>query len=78
MTRHQRQLDELRALCCSGRIDRAVDLAFEHFDCFGRDELVVALLGDAIGHTSVAPPVLARFVELTEDSDAPDWPRRRR
>jgi len=75
MTRHQRQLDELRALCGAGRIDRAVDLAFEHFDRFGRDELVVALLVEAIGHMAVTPQVRTRFAELTAGSTRPDRPR---
>ena len=71
VSRHQRQLDELRALCRSGRVGRAVDLAFEHFACFGRDELVVALLIDAIDHTSVTPQIRARLAELSAGADRP-------
>ncbi len=44
MTRQQRQIDELRALCAAGQVARAVDLAFEHFATFGRDERVIDLL----------------------------------
>ena len=38
MTRQQRQVDQLRALCGAGQVGRAVDLAFEHFATFGRDD----------------------------------------
>jgi hypothetical protein len=64
VSRHQRQLDELRALCRSGRVGRAVDLAFEHFACFGHDERVVALLRDAIDERSATPQIRARLAEL--------------
>ena len=46
--RRQRQLDELRDLCRRGAVARAIDLAFEHFACFGRDDGVVALLEHAL------------------------------
>ena len=42
--RRRRQLDELRDLCRRGAVARAIDLAFEHFTCFGRDDDVVVLL----------------------------------
>ena len=48
--RRQRQLDELRDLCRRGAVARAIDLAFEHFACFGRDDVVVALLEHALEH----------------------------
>jgi hypothetical protein len=55
MTRQQRQLDELRALCAEGRVGRAVDLAFEHFARFGSDDDVLAMLLDAVDHDEAAP-----------------------
>ena len=64
MTRRQRQLDELRALCGSGRVARAVDLAFEHFASFGRDAAVIDLLDEAIDAGVMAPDVRRRFDEL--------------
>ena len=71
MTRRQRQLDELRALCRAGRVARAVDLAFEHVACFGRADQVVALLRDAIGDLPVAPPIGARLGELAQVAGEP-------
>ena len=42
--RRRRQLDQLRELCRRGAVSRALDLAFEHFVCFGQDDDVVVLL----------------------------------
>jgi hypothetical protein len=64
MSRRQRQLDELRGLCRAGAVARAVDLAFEHFAQFGRDDEVVDLLADAIGHLGEAERASRRFAEL--------------
>ena len=64
MTRRQRQLDELAALCDSGRVARAVDLAFEHFASFGRDDGVVGLLAEALDAAAVPQEVRRRFAEL--------------
>ena len=64
MTRRQRQLDELRALCRSGRVARAVDLAFEHFASFGRDAAVIDLLAEAIDAGVMPQEVRRRFAEL--------------
>jgi hypothetical protein len=72
MTRHQRQLDELRALCRAGRIGRAVDLAFEHFATFGRDGQVVAALLDALEHGCASEDVRERFAVLCGDAAAHD------
>jgi hypothetical protein len=69
MTRRQRQLDEVQALCRSGRLARAVDLAFEHVASFGRDGRVVELLAEAIGQASVEDEVRRRFAELVERAD---------
>ena len=64
MTRRQRQLDELRDLCRSGAAARAIDLAFEHFADFGRDDDIVDLLADALERTDAPEDVLRRFAEL--------------
>lgn len=68
MSRRQRQFDELDALCRSGRVPRAVDLAFEHFAVFGRDDQVVALLAAAMAEAGVAADVRRRFAELEATS----------
>ena len=64
MSRRQRQLDELRALCRSGAVPRAVDLAFEHFAVFGRDDQVVGILATAVAEAAVPAEVRRRFAEL--------------
>ena len=62
--RQRRQLQELRALCASGRVGRAVDLAFEHFTDFGRDQAVLELLRSAIECCATPAAVQQRFLEL--------------
>jgi hypothetical protein len=42
--RRRRQLDQLRDLCGRGAVARAIDLAHEHFVCFGQDREIVVLL----------------------------------
>ena len=64
MSRHDRQLDELRDLCRTDGAARAVDLAFEHFACFGPDGNVIVMLADVIARTEPAPHVRRRFAEL--------------
>lgn len=64
MSRRQRQFDELRDLCHSGAVARAVDLAFEHFAAFGADNDIVDLLTDAIERTKAPEGVRRRFAEL--------------
>jgi hypothetical protein len=66
MTRSQRQHDELRKLCYSGSLARAIDLAFEHFADFGRDDDIVALLADAIELTAAPAGVCRRFAQLRD------------
>lgn len=61
--RRQRQLDELRELCHRGETARAIDLAFEHFACFGQDDDVVVLLERALTLTGAAH-LGRRIVEL--------------
>jgi hypothetical protein len=62
--RRRHQLDELRDLCRSGRVSRAVDLAFEHFAMFGRDDAVVDLLADALERDGGSTAVRRRLAEL--------------
>ena len=62
--RRDRQLDELRELCRCGAVGRAIDLAFEHFAEFGRDDAVVALLTDSVDHRQVTDRVRRRLTEL--------------
>lgn len=64
MSRRQRQLDELRVLCHSGAVARAIDLAFEHFAAFGCDVDIVDMLADAIEHIEAPEGVRRRFAEL--------------
>ena len=64
MSRRQRQLDELRDLCRSGAVVRAIDLAFEHFAHFGRDDDIIDLLAAAIEHADAADRARRRFAEL--------------
>ena len=64
MSRRQRQLDELRSLCGSGAVARAVDLAHAHFADFGRDDEVVSLLAEAIDRLRPDDGVRRRFAEL--------------
>ena len=66
MTRRQRQLDELRSLCRSGRLARAVDLAFEHVAAFGRDDQVVAILTDAARGGGATADVRAHLAALID------------
>jgi hypothetical protein len=64
MSRRQRQLDELGELCRSNAVVRAVDLAFEHFAQFGRDEDVIDVLADAIEHWDVSERTRRLFADL--------------
>jgi hypothetical protein len=66
MSRRQRQRDELRELCETGALARAVDLAFHHFADFGRDDAIVRTLAAAIDRapSPVGSTVLRRFADL--------------
>jgi hypothetical protein len=64
MSRRQRQLEELRALCERGPVGRAVDLAFEHFADFGRSEEVLDLIAGAIERAPVPAAIRRRFLDL--------------
>jgi hypothetical protein len=64
MSRRQTQCNQLRELCAGGRVARAIDLAFEHFAHFGRDDEIIDLLARAIDVADVARPAQQRFAEL--------------
>jgi len=64
MSRRQRQFDELQGLCSAGAVARAIDLAFEHFAHFGRDDEIIDLLAQAIDVADVAARAQQRFAEL--------------
>ena len=69
MSRRQRQFNELRDLCSAGGAARAIDLSFEHFVDFGRDDEIIDLLARAIDDTGVAGRARQRFVELCASHD---------
>jgi len=64
MSRRERQRDELCVLCRSGALGRAIDLAFEHFADFGRDDTLIELLARAVEGLDVSDRVRRRFAEL--------------
>ena len=63
-SRQERQLNELRCLCASGAISRAIDLAFEHFADFGLTDDLVVVITDALERTGAPAAVRARFAAL--------------
>jgi hypothetical protein len=70
MSRRQRQFNELRDLCSAGAVVHAVDLAFDHFVYFGRDDEIVGLLAEAIEQTSSGERARQRFAELCASHDS--------
>ena len=64
MSRRQRQFSELQDLCSAGGVVHAIDLAFEHFAQFGRDEELIDLLARALRDAGVGGRVWQRFAEL--------------
>ena len=62
--RRRRQLDQLRDLCRRGAIARAIDLAFEHFVCFGQDDDVVVLLEAVVGRADGDADLRRRLAAL--------------
>jgi len=64
MPRRQRQRNELRDLCRSGAVARAIDLAFEHFAQFGRDDDIIEQLAEAVEQAEAPASVRRRFAEL--------------
>jgi hypothetical protein len=77
MSCRQRQIDELHCLCRAGEPARAIDLAFEHFARFGRDETVVDLLEQAVDRAPASQRIQSRLSELLERTEvASDRARR--
>jgi hypothetical protein len=64
MSRRQRQLEELRALCERHSLSHAVDLAFLHFADFGRNDEVLDFIAAAIERAPVRAAVRRRFLDL--------------
>jgi hypothetical protein len=64
VTRRTRQQNELRELCATGHVARAIDLAFEHFADFGPDAQLVATLTGFLELQSSSPAVRTRLSEL--------------
>lgn len=69
MSRRQRQIDELRCLCGTGAIDRAVDLAHQHFADFGPDDVVLRMLGDLIETAGAPEDIQRRYADLAVRAD---------
>ena len=65
MTRQQRQIVQLRALCAAGQVGRAVDLAFEHFATFGRDDHIIDVLTAAVDPNAAGAALRLRLGELS-------------
>jgi hypothetical protein len=70
MSLRQRQSDQLRDLCYAGAVVRAVDLAFEHFAHFGRDDEIIEILTHAMESPDVAGRTRRRFAELCVSHDS--------
>jgi len=71
MSLRQRQSNQLRDLCCAGAVVRAIDLAFEHFAHFGRDEEILEMLTHAMDEDpAVAGCARRRFAELCASHDS--------
>ncbi|MBI5089589.1 MAG: hypothetical protein HZB15_12240 [Actinobacteria bacterium] len=70
MSRRQRQSDALRDLCIAGEVTRAIDLAFEHFARYGRDDGIVALLGRSVESARAVGQVRQRFADLCASHDS--------
>jgi hypothetical protein len=63
-SRQDRQAEQLRCLCASGEVSRAIDLAFEHFADFGLTEDLVEVITDALERTDAPAVVRNRFAAL--------------
>src|SRR4029078_1841428 len=70
MSLRQRQSNQLHELCCTGAVVRAIDLAFEHFAHFGRDDEILELLTHAMENPDVAGCARRRFAELCASHDS--------
>jgi len=70
MSLRQRQSNQLRDLCCAGAVVRAIDLAFEHFAHFGRDDEIFEMLTQAMENPDLAGCARRRFAELCASHDS--------
>jgi hypothetical protein len=70
MSRRDRQRSELLALCLSGPVARAIDLAFGHLAEFGRDDDLLDQLEHALERTNVTAAARHRFDELRHVFDS--------
>ena len=70
MSHRQRQSNQLRDLCHAGAVVRAIDLAFEHFAHFGRDDDIIEMLTHAMEDPDVAGCARRRFAELCASHDS--------
>jgi hypothetical protein len=77
MSRRDRQRVELKELCRTGGVSRAVDLAFAHFAEFGPDKEIVDALSRALDRTPDASASRRRFDELREVTWATPDPEHR-
>jgi hypothetical protein len=64
MSRRERQAAELRELCRTGDLARAIDLAFGHFADYGTDEDILTRLEAALEGAGVTALARRRFAEL--------------
>jgi hypothetical protein len=62
--RRRRQLDQLVDLCRRGAVSRAIDLAYEHFACFGQDEEILVLLEASVERSGASDDLRRRFLGL--------------
>jgi hypothetical protein len=76
MSRRQRQHDELHELCHLGAVNRAIDLAIQHFVEFGPDDVILALLADALDRIEAPSTLRRRFAELRSTAGGSDTGRR--
>lgn len=70
MSLRHRQSNQLRDLCRAGAVVRAIDLAFEHFAHFGRDDKIIEMLAHALEGPDVAGRARRRFDELCVSHDS--------
>jgi hypothetical protein len=70
MSLRQRQSNQLHELCCAGAVVRAIDLAFEHFAHFGRDDGIIDMLTHALEDPDVSAGARRRFAELCASHDS--------
>ena len=64
MSRRQQQFNELRDLCSTGGVTRAIDLAFEYFANFGREDEIIDLLACAVDNADDVGRARQRLADL--------------